>query len=355
MGLHRLTLAARRLGGLVLLMTGLVVAYPGAAQTGTAELALPASFRGVLPCPDCAGVRTQLDLWPDGVFHLQRVFVGKAGNDDERGRWRRDPSRPVLLLYGGRPMPLAFEILGPRTLRPLDLNGKALVDSTAHDLASDGTLASAELTLGLHGMFRYMADAARLEECLTGRSYPVAMEGDFLALQRAYMAAPKSAPGAPLMASFDGGIALRPPMEGPGPVPTVVVRRFIGLWPGQTCERAMAHASLSNQYWRVVSLRGQPVKAADGRREPHVILRGGDYAADVGCSRFTGVYRVEGRGIRFDAPAAAPACPQALEARQRTLVDVLAAARSWSIQAQALELFDSGGAPIALLEAVYLR
>jgi uncharacterized lipoprotein NlpE involved in copper resistance len=86
-------------------------------------------------------------------------------------------------------------------------------------------------------MFRYMADAARFEDCLTGRSYPVAMEGDYLRLERAYTEAAKSEPGAPLMARFEGNITHRPAMEGAGLIPTVVVIRFIGVFPGQRCEQ----------------------------------------------------------------------------------------------------------------------
>ena len=85
-------------------------------------------------------------------------------------------------------------------------------------------------------MFRYMADAARFEECLTGRSYPVTMEGDYIKLERAYLEAEKPEPGAPLMASFEGDITRKPAMEGDTLIPTVSVRRFIGVWPGQRCE-----------------------------------------------------------------------------------------------------------------------
>jgi hypothetical protein len=28
---------------------------------------------------------------------------------DDRGRWRKDPSRPVILFYGGRERPLQFD------------------------------------------------------------------------------------------------------------------------------------------------------------------------------------------------------------------------------------------------------
>lgn len=332
---------------------------PSAAPLATGpELQLPASFTGTLPCHDCAGVRAHLDLWPDGVFHLRRTHAGGTERDDDLGRWRRDPGRAVILLYGGREMPLQFELIGPRTLRALDLRGQPAGTAARHDLASDGELQPTDLRRGLHGMFRYLADAASFEECLTGRSYPVAMEGDYLALERAYLALPRSDPGAPVMTSFDGDLTRRPRMEGAGSVPTVVVRRFVGLWPGQSCERAMSHASLAPQYWRVVSLHGEAVQPVAGTREAHLILRGdqGGYSATAGCDHLQGGYRVEGPQIGFAAPAAVGDCPQeALRARQATLLEVLAAARAWSIQGQVLELFDAAGQPLAVLEAVYLR
>ena len=321
------------------------------------ELLLPASFSGTLPCRDCAGVRAQLDLWPDGVFHLSRAGEGTPERDDDLGRWRRDPGGPVILLYGGREMPLQFEVVGPRTLRALDLNGRPAGTGTRYDLGSTGQLQPADLSRGLHGMFRYLADAALFEECLTGRRYPVAMEGDYLALERAYLARPDATPGAPVMASFDGDITRRPPMEGSGTVATVVVRHFVGVWPGQTCERAMSHASLAPQYWRIVSLRGAAVTPVGSEREPHLILRGeaAGYLATAGCERLKGTYRVAGPDIAFDPPGSAGPCPAELRQREATLLEVLAAAHRWRIQGQVLELFDASGKPIALLEAIYLR
>lgn len=330
---------------------------PVQGSPGTIELQLPASFSGTLPCHNCAGNRAHLDLWPDGVFHLNRAGDAASDRDDDLGRWRRDPGSPVILLYGGREMPLQFEVVGPRTLRTLDVYGNPAAQGVRYDLTSAGQLQPADLSRGLHGMFRYLADAATFEECLTGRRYPVAMEGDYLALERAYLARPDATPGSPVMASFDGEITRRPPMEGTGSVPTVVVRRFVGLWRGQTCERAMSHASLTPQYWRIVSLQGAAVRPIANEREPHLILRGeaGGYIATAGCDRLQGTYRASGPQIAFDPPGSAGPCPAEQRQREAILLDVLAAARGWKIQGQVLELFDASGKPIAVLEAVYLR
>ena len=51
----------------------------------------------------------------------------------------------------------------------------------------------------------------------------------------------------PLMVSFEGDITRKPVMDGDAMIPTVIVRRFIGVWPGQRCERATSKAGLSDQ------------------------------------------------------------------------------------------------------------
>lgn len=209
----------------------------------------------------------------------------------------------------------------------------------------------------LHGMFDYAADAPRLHECLTGRSYPVAMDGDYVALERAYVALPDATPGAPVLATFDGAITPHPSADGSGAVATVVVQRFSGLWPGQNCERTMSNASLAPQYWRVASLRGQRAGPVADSREPHLILRGPDagYRVDGGCGPLEGTYRADASRIGFDEPARTVSCPDALVGQQAALLGVLADARSWRISGLVLEFFDDAGHSLALLEAVHLR
>jgi heat shock protein HslJ len=141
-------------------------------------------------------------------------------------------------------------------------------------------------------------------------------------------------------------------------VSTIVVRRFVGVWPGQRCERAMSHASLTDQYWRIARLQGSSVEPAAGEREPHLVLesREGRYHASAGCGRVHGGYRVEDDGLAFTAPEATRAvCAAGAEARQRALTAALVAARRWSIHAQVLELFDASGRTVAVFEAINFR
>ena len=345
----------------LLVLTVLLTQVLGVATEQPAEplgLRLPAAFRGDLPCADCEAVRHHLDLWPDQVFHLHREWVGRGMVRDEVGQWRVDASRAALILDGGGEMPLQFEIKGEDRLRLLDLQGRPIASPLPYELVSNGSLTPADLSLALGGEMTYMADAARFVECRTGRSYPIAMEGDFIKLQSAYRDNAREA-GAPLYVTFEGSIADRLDAEGVRTVRTVIVRRFIGAWPGQRCERARAQASLVNTYWRIVRLGGDAVQAEPGRREPSILLRAEDgarrYQATVGCNALTGAFSTEGDTIRF-GPAAATLlpCPAPLDSLERRLGDALTRARQVRITAQTLELLDEAGASVALFEAVYL-
>jgi uncharacterized lipoprotein YbaY/heat shock protein HslJ/uncharacterized lipoprotein NlpE involved in copper resistance len=318
---------------------------------------LPATFRGDLPCVDCAGVHHHLDLWPDQVFHLRREWLGKDVVRGDAGRWRMDPGRRVLILQGGAEMPLQFAIVGPYRLRQLDLAGKPVVSDLPHELTSDGTLQAADVPSFLGGEMTYMAESARFTECLTGRSYAIAPGPEASRLQDAYLAGVR-APGAGLYVTFEGTLTHRPGMDGGQIVPTVTVERFIDTWPSQACERARADASLVNTYWRIAKLRGEAVVFTPGRREPHVVLRQTDqglsYAATVGCNQLIGSFETTDDRISFKRAATTlMACTPPLDGLERHLTEVLEAARRWQIRGSTLELQDAEGQSIALFEAVY--
>jgi uncharacterized lipoprotein NlpE involved in copper resistance len=212
---------------------------PGTGQTPPAGSdtflgKLPTTFAGVLPCADCPGIRHHLNLWDDNVFHLRREWLDREGLRDDLGTWRIDPASRTLQLSGGAEMPIQFELLADGRLRLLDLAGRHIDSSLPYELSDQGALTEFDLEQFVTGMFIYYADAARLTECLTGRRYPVAMEGDYLALERAYLAKSES-PGAPIRVSLEITLADRPQADGPGTERTVIVRRFVGAAPGEQC------------------------------------------------------------------------------------------------------------------------
>ena len=73
----------------------------------------------------------------------------------------------------------------------------------------------------LTGMFRYMADAALFRDCRTDRSYPVAMEENYIELERAYLNSGVEA-GTEVMVELDGRYLERPGMEN-NSIPKILV------------------------------------------------------------------------------------------------------------------------------------
>lgn len=317
---------------------------------------LPATFTGVLPCADCPGIEHHLDLYPDGVYYLRRVYQDRPdGQFDEMGAWEVSGGARTLVLHGEREDGPRFAIKDARTLTQLDREGRPIVSTANHDLARAEAFERIEPRLTMRGMFRYMADAAIFEECLTRRKLPVLMQGDYLAVEKAYTGM-RRAPGASILATLRGRIVERAGMEGP-PRPSLLVERFGGLWPGETCGVRFATEPLANTYWKLVRLRDEPVSVAENQREPHIVLRtdGQRVAGFGGCNRLLGSYRTEGDRIEFGKLAVTlMACPEGMEQEQSFLGALEQAAR-WRVTGSHLELFDANGAVIARLEAVHLK
>jgi heat shock protein HslJ len=319
-------------------------------------LLLPGSFAGDLPAASGPGVRHQLDLWPDQLFQLRRTWLGRDGSRDMVGRWHVDPTRRALVLEGGETPPPQFEILGNGNLRLLDQQGQRIESSLPYDLTRADAFTPFEPTLELRGMFLYFADAARFTECRSGRNFPVAMEADFVALQRAYLEA-RQLPQTPVLATVEARIAARPKMEGEGTETSVVVDRFVAVHPGAACERAETAPSLRNTYWRIMRLRDVAIGEDQRRREPYLLLLADQprFAGTVGCNQMLGGAEVSGEALRFrPGPSTMMACPPPLDAQERLFAEVLGAVASWRIDGRTLVLHDGAGRMVATFEAAYL-
>lgn len=115
--------------------------------------------------------------------------------------------------------------------------------------------------------------------------------------------------------------------------------------------------AISEKYWKLVELRGQPVPRLD--REPHIILHAQDgrVTGFGGCNRFTGAYTLdEARSrVRFGRLASTRmACPSGMDV-DRAFGEVLEQVDSYSVNGDRLTLNRARMAPLARFEAVYLR
>lgn len=329
---------------------------PGATVDDIGDL--PASFEGELPGAGNSIV-WHVDLLPEGRYRLRTTHVGKPepNSFDDIGRWARDESGRVVL-RGGREAPVfLLPLEGGAALRKLDVHGRP-IESSHNDLLlrlpEPGLI---EPRLFLTGTFTYLADAASITLCADGQRLPVGMEGDYRALEAAYLEA-RSQPGQPLLANLEGLIARRPSMEeGRPPQTTLVVERFIAVWPRESCGNTLADSPLCGTYWKLVRLGGTPVSAAANRSEAHLL-----FAADVmrvagsgGCNRLIGGFELEGDRLRFGRMASTKMfCPDGMDQERRFLQELQRVER-YRIRGSHLDLLDGAGTVRARLEAVALH
>lgn len=127
---------------------------------------------------------------------------------------------------------------------------------------------------------------------------------------------------------------------------------------GNLAEHYVLHklAGVTEKYWKLVELNGQPVPAL--KREPHLILKieDGHVNGFGGCNGFTGAYELDEATsrIRFGQLASTMmACPD-MEL-ETAFHAVLRSVDNYSYDGDSLTLNRARMAPLARFEVVYLR
>lgn len=336
-------------------------ARPSEAASADSGIApLPATFAGDLPCADCSGQRLTLTLRPRGIFLLRQTYVGVAAGKDEHlyelGRWVVSEDRTRLILQSGPEGPRQFAIKDANRLSLLGTDGQEIRSQLNYDLTRSERVDPIDDTMSLRGMFSYLADAASFTECRTGMRFPVAQERDYLALERAYLAA-RRIPGEPLLVTFDGRLISRPVGEGEALKNATVVERFVRVWSGETCARqAFSHASLTNTYWRPVEFAGKPV-VEENQRELHLMLVPGEnkLRGFAGCNQFLGRYDVKDNSLRFTGVATTRKFCEGVMDQEQAFLRLLEGTASHKIVGEALDLYDGNGTLLGRFESQYLK
>ena len=319
-------------------------------------LSLPASFTGILPCADCAGIAQTLTLREDGLYRMRRTYLGRPGNPvSEVGHWRLDANGRLLLRSGSDVS--RFAIDAADTLRQLDHAGQTIRSALNYSLRRTAAVDAVDESLRWRGEMIYMADAASFTDCASGVRWPVAMTADYLALERAYTQG-RTAPGEPLLVAFDGRLAVMPGMEGP-PREQMVVEAFAAAEPGRRCHPPEGpRATLTNIYWKLTVLAGTKIALLpEQTREVRITLDGGGTRVHgfSGCNALQGQYANAGGQLTFSALAGTRmACAAPLMTLEAAVLQALGRTAAYQIDGEELTLLH-GERVLARFEAVYLR
>lgn len=87
----------------------------------------------------------------------------------------------------------------------------------------------------LKGYFSYLADAALFIDCETNEKYPVAMQGDYITLEKEYLNVVDTA-GQKVIVTLDGEYADLDKIEGEGKRKFLIVNKFIEIQPNDSCK-----------------------------------------------------------------------------------------------------------------------
>jgi putative lipoprotein len=120
----------------------------------------------------------------------------------------------------------------------------------------------------------------------------------------------------------------------------------------------MPDVSLTNTYWKILEVGGQPVVVTQQLREPQLVLNGQDgrFAGSGGVNRLMGGYTVDGGGLTFSPVASTmmAGAPEAMQ-QEQAIVAALGAVREFSIAGDQLTLVNDSGQPVLRAIAVALR
>lgn len=139
------------------------------------------SYRGILPCADCAEIETSLFLEQDGSWVMNERYQGAITSTmyASYGAWSRTADKLVLTDSQGDKR---YFLAKDDGLVMLDRNGNLIASKFNYALkATDAELPTAPMAMT--GMYFYMADSAIFTDCATGKKTRVTnnaqLERDF--------------------------------------------------------------------------------------------------------------------------------------------------------------------------------
>ncbi|MCH8498834.1 MAG: META domain-containing protein [Marinobacter sp.] len=114
-------------------------------------------------------------------------------------------------------------------------------------------------------------------------------------------------------------------------------------------------ATLTNTYWKLVTMQGEPVVVSDNQREAHLILTDDlRIHGFSGCNRFMGEYRLQGTQLEVQSLASTRmACVG--DVTEGPFLQVLANTAAYWLSGDELRLLNTDGEVLGSFRAVYLR
>lgn len=320
---------------------------------GEVSFNLPATFSGQLSCTDCLEVDTVLTLRPDGLYQLRKNHQTKQGirNSESRmnGWWYLPEEKVVILSSDDGPIHSLkvkssehIELLGPDYVHPEFFLKGELKQSTTLERFDD--------RVDARGMFSLANGEAVIEECSTGKAFPVSTYGIYSEAVSRYAAIPHSY-GTPVLLEFEGILGRVDYTDAPSEEAFTItdVKEF---YPDSDCVGNVLRVALTETLWTLQQINGRSVEEYTARMRPFLLLEPDlSMRGFGGCRDFAGTFQVHEDMLQIKrTPLPRYACFKGLEL-ENAFLEAVADATSFEIEAETLKLIDSDDRVRAVFQA----
>ena len=192
-------------------------------------------FSDTIPCADCAGIVTTLNIKPDHTYILEEEYLkGKKGNVFySMGRWIVTDS--VLHLNNLTEGTRQFEILSHASIRMLDNEGKSIADSLLNfKLQRSLVPFKPKKSIPVNGLFSATGDTMQITICAMQKTFAAAIAPDVKTMKTEY--AKQKSKRDTVMAYVEGHFELRPSLKSSETEDFFVIEKFKKFAPLERCK-----------------------------------------------------------------------------------------------------------------------
>ncbi|WP_130802159.1 copper resistance protein NlpE [Acinetobacter ihumii] len=103
------------------------------AHTAENSLDWAGEYKGKLPCADCEGIQTELELHDNKTFELKETYMGSKSDGkpvETKGSFSFDNSKPSVIILDTQPDKRQF-FIGENTATALDMEGNKIEGAMA--------------------------------------------------------------------------------------------------------------------------------------------------------------------------------------------------------------------------------
>lgn len=143
----------------------------------------------------------------------------------------------------------------------------------------------------------------------------------------------------------------------PGTPVKIMVSRVAGAPTGDEDAPASPNADLTNTYWKLTEVNGQPASRGAGQEELHVVFTsaGNRVSGFSGCNRFSGTYEEKNGRLDFGPMAATMmACGEGMD-QEQAFLKALEIVQGYIINGDNLSFYNAQEQLILRFKAVYLK